>query len=52
MSFLDRIMNNKSVLITVVVVFSVCSVGYGDPWPGSGDANDPYQIHVYIDEHG
>jgi hypothetical protein len=29
----------------VILVFLFGSVVYGDPWPGSGDANDPYQIH-------
>jgi len=27
------------------MVFLFGSAVYGDPWPGSGDANDPYQIH-------
>jgi hypothetical protein len=37
-------MSKKSGLITVVVVLVFGSVGYGQPWAGSGDANDPYQI--------
>ena len=38
-------MNKKSVLITAMLVFVFASAGYGDPWPGSGDANDPYRIY-------
>ena len=37
-------MNNKRILITAVVVLVFGSVVYGQPWAGSGDANDPYQI--------
>jgi hypothetical protein len=44
MSVFDRIMNNKSFFITAVLVLSFAPAAFGQPWAGSGDANDPYQI--------
>ncbi|UCC22123.1 MAG: hypothetical protein JSW23_10030 [Planctomycetota bacterium] len=31
--------------VVFVVFLMVCGAVYGKPWPGSGDANDPYRIH-------
>jgi hypothetical protein len=31
--------------VALVVFLLICGSVYGKPWPGSGDANDPYQIH-------
>ncbi len=39
----------RVVVFGVVVVCVFCSVGFGQPWVGSGDANDPYQIWTAAD---
>ena len=36
-------LGRKSVVSLVFLL--ICGSVYGQPWPGSGDANDPYQIH-------
>ena len=34
----------KGFIFVVVLVCLISRSGYGQPWLGSGDANDPYQI--------
>ncbi|UCF44364.1 MAG: hypothetical protein JSV99_05480 [Planctomycetota bacterium] len=36
--------SGRIVVLGVVLVCALCSGAFGQPWDGSGDANDPYQI--------